>query len=274
MTRSELACYAECPRKHRYQYLDGRVKVVEAAALALGRVYHAALEAWWSSGKDAVALLMETAAGAMDPYDFAKVNAMVKTYDPPELGLSGIEPEKEIEVKIPGLRGVRYRCKVDLYAKEDGLPVIGEWKTTSDDIGSGSVYWLKLMVDSQVLWYCGATGARKIYYGAARKPAIRPRKGEPPEEFGERCEAVIRESPSEYHRLRPVVFTDEEVARGQAELHDWARRCTKEFKWPRNSSSCRGHYGICQYLDVCSGRALLSDDGIYRSKLRMHEELE
>lgn len=274
VTRSELACYAECPKKHRYQYLDGRVRVVESTALALGRVYHGAMEAWWGSGRDSVALLMETARGAMDPYDYAKVSAMVKTYNPVIPKLTNIEPERELEIRVPGIRGVRYRCKLDLLAKENGEVVIGEWKTTSDDIDGYGAYWIRLMVDSQVLWYCNASGARKVYYGVARKPGVRPRKEETPEEFEARCIATIEADYPAYHQFRPLVFTDDEVKQAAVEMHEWARRCVKEYRWPRNTSACRNLYGVCQYLDVCSGRALLSDDGIFRSKLKIHEEME
>ena len=47
ITNSRLTCFRECPRKHKYQYVDGIRPVLDAEALTFGTLMHAALENWW-----------------------------------------------------------------------------------------------------------------------------------------------------------------------------------------------------------------------------------
>ena len=51
------------------------------------------------------------------------------------------------------------------------------------------------------------------------------------------------------------------------------RSCDKAGRWPRYSDSCVTKYGNCPYLDVCTGRANLDDDALFRDKAQQHEEL-
>lgn len=106
--------------------------------------------------------------------------------------------------------------------------------------------------------------------------SARRQTGETPDEYQTRCEAQIIAAQEEFYQFREVHKTPEDIAEAQADLWDQAhmlKSCHQSDMWPRNSGACRGFYGMCKYLDVCTGMARLDDETLFRCKEQSNEEL-
>ena len=295
ITSSSLAKFRECPRRYWFEYELGRVTVRETAAISFGNAWHRAMEAWWIGGPEAAAKSMIEIARDIDVGSAAKIAALLAHYDPPrdEYDVIAVEDAFEVRIQNPdaggrSFYGYRLAGKADvvLRRKETGEVWICDHKTTSSEIVGFGPYWQALQIDAQMANYCLAYNARGFIYDVVRKPGIKLcakdksaalEKGINPEDaYRERVEKVITDDPAVTFQWRPHLRTEEDTAEArrdlwqQVEMH---RACARDGRFPRNSSACVGRYGVCPYLDVCTGRASIDDESLFRCKATRHEEL-
>lgn len=166
--------------------------------------------------------------------------------------------------------------------------LIVEHKTSSEDIGLGSMYWRKLTLDAQISNYL--VGARSlgyepdgVLYDVLRKPALRPLEAnskrarpEGPEEYFERCLANISEKPDYYYQRGVVVRLESEET--DAAFDTWQtaeqiRLSRNSNRWPRNVDSCSQYSRLCDYWPICSGETTTADSIRYE-QVGEHPELE
>ena len=131
--------------------------------------------------------------------------------------------------------------------------------------------------------YALAFGVSEILYDVMRKPAYRfsaadrkatgaddPTELEVASAYQWRVSKIIGENPPEWFQCRSIVKTagDQEQARETLyQLVDDLRRAHRTGAFPMHPCSCRAFYGVCPYLDVCTGRASLDDDGLFRDRV-------
>lgn len=169
-----------------------------------------------------------------------------------------------------------------------GKTLIIEHKTSSEDIGLGSVYWRKLTLDGQVSSYM--VGARSlgyepdgVLYDVLRKTALRPYEvntkrsaPEAPEAFRDRILDDIAKRP-EYYYQRGVVVRLEDEERDAAfdtwQTADQIRVSRHESRWPRNVDACSQYNRLCDYFEVCSGNASIDDTSLF-AQGPAHPELD
>lgn len=182
-----------------------------------------------------------------------------------------------------------------------------EHKTSSEDIGLGSMYWRKLTLDAQISNYL--VGARSlgyepdgVLYDVLRKPALEPYKATPlearkytkptksepvsrlysnqreidetPEEYRDRLLASIAEKPDFYFQRGVVVRLEEEER--DAAFDTWQtaeqiRVARNAGRWPRNVDACSQYNRLCDYWEVCAGETTIDD--IRFEKTPSHPEL-
>ncbi len=184
VTNSALSCYRRCPREYLYSYVQGYRSRQDQEALRIGTLIHVGLELWWK-GSQLADVLMAATHGAADEYEAAKIRVMLIGYDArwsDERGnytLRGVEMEFRAPLRNPET-GAPSRT-FELGGKIDGLLERGilEHKTTSTEIGIGSVYWQKLALNSQVSTYYAGARALGVepdvcVYDVLRKPSLRP----------------------------------------------------------------------------------------------------
>lgn len=165
--------------------------------------------------------------------------------------------------------------------------LVMEHKTSSEDIGLGSMYWRKLTLDAQISNYL--VGARAlghepdgVLYDVLRKPALRPleanskrAKPETPEEYRDRCVASIVEKPDHYFQRGVVVRLESEET--DAAFDTWQtaeqiRLSRNTNRWPRNVDACSQYNRLCDYWAVCSGETVVTDRTRYEES-GAHPEL-
>ena len=270
ITASRMSAFLMCPRKHFYSYEMGLRKAEPSNALRFGSGFHAALEA-----RAKGATPEEAYHTAIDGKDFSEADAAImygliggyyKHYEGKADVIERMYPEVEFSLPIKGSRTFQAAGKIDgLGVLKDGRLTLVEHKTCSEDISAGAPYWERLRFNSQLGQYIlaareGGWNVECVIYDVIRKPAIRQKQNETPEQFGERlledcasrpdfyfarCEVSILESHlHEFEIQREVIckmLLHCKAASRKAEL--------PEYGWIRNVNavSCR----TCEYAPIC-----------------------
>jgi len=183
ITKSRLAAYNLCARYHSYVYNLGYRSILPRELAEWGTLFHAGLDAWWSTYArttaeepplDGMALANALAAfaklrselPALDDTAIAKAEIMMAAYDarwaPTMHEWEVLGVEVEFITTIPGRKRLRVAGKLDklLRRRATGEIFYGEHKTTGADLSAGSTYWSRLRMDPQVSIYFG--GCREL----------------------------------------------------------------------------------------------------------------
>jgi hypothetical protein len=316
LTNSQQKTYRRCAREHFYAYVLGYRSAHEVEALHYGDLVHMGLEAWWSASIDALeSALPAMRPHAVDEYELARAEIMLRGYDvmwcverehyevlavEHEFRAPLINPETGAQSRTFELGG-----KLDVIVRDtrDGLVKLIEHKTTSDDIGAGSDYWLALQLDSQISTYFA--GARAVGFDIAEciydvlgKPSLRPYKATPPEsrkytkegrlyanqrehdetaqEYKLRLAEHVADNPRRYYQRGTVVRLEQEEVDAAHDAWQTAQAIKDALRlnrWPRNADACRRFGKRCPFFDVCCRIATLDDETRYRKVENVHEEL-
>lgn len=207
LTNSCMRVFRRCSREYLYTYQQGYRSAVEAEALRFGSLVHTALEAWWLADDDAARL--DAAIEAMRPhvadeFDLVRAGVLMQGYDArwsgERLDVIAVEAEFRAPLINPetGAASRTYELggKLDVVVRDrsDGLVKLVEHKTTSDDIGIGSDYWKRLMIDPQISTYFAGGKAvghdiAECIYDVIKKPGLRPSAVPLTDEHG--CKIVL-----------------------------------------------------------------------------------
>lgn len=186
VTNSQLTTFRRCQREHDFVYQQGYRSVEDAEALRFGDLWHRGLEALFR-GEGLERAIEVATAGADNPYEAAKLRVLLTGYEArwsmADLGdeVVGVEETFYAPLINPetGHASTKYCLggKLDVRLRRSFM----EHKTTSDDIGMGSLYWRALTLDSQVsTYYAGSrqlgTEPQRCIYDVVKKPTIRPKQ--------------------------------------------------------------------------------------------------
>lgn len=315
LTNSMRSKWNSCHRAFKFSYVDLKRPAVKSEALTFGSAFHQFLENWWKCRDLGIALGAVDAKNLPGIYDFKTLEALAVGYlkrwggeDEGKYETLDVERRFDIPLVNPTTEGVsrtfKLSGKVDgiIREKETGKILLLEHKTTSQDIGPGSDYWLKLPIDGQVSgYYLGAKQfgyeIENCLYDVIRKPTIKPFKATPEEkrkykkdgtiyadqhefdetvdEWFERLSADIAERPDFY-------YARIEVARSETDLEDYlydmwgvAREiadAANSGRYSRNPNGCK-NFGTCEYFDVCTGCASIDDDNLFITETETNPEL-
>lgn len=267
LTNSRLKAKRMCPRYHHFRYVKGYASARKSDALSFGSAFHLGMEHYWRDEPLPLAALLA------DEYDEAALRALLAGYE----ARWAQEDEKyetvavEAEFRTPFIHPVTetenpewlLAGKLDLVIRdrETGEVLVGEHKTSSEDISFGSPYWQRLSLDSQILVY--TVGARALgytnaatLYDVAYKPRQRPRKGESPEAYRARIMAEIAEAPQRYYARCRLTRFPGEVQSALMDAWDWSERMSADMRvgvHPRNPDACFKYGRACEFHDVCVG---------------------
>ncbi|MEN6532741.1 MAG: PD-(D/E)XK nuclease family protein [Bryobacteraceae bacterium] len=198
VTHSQFACARACLRKHYLCYTIGLRPIQSQKPLRFGDNFHIGLEvlktgATRDEAIEAGCAGYEIPPAWADPVEWrveeATVAAMIAghswRYGEDKLEYLSAEQVFEMDLVNPETgrpsRTWKVAGKIDGIVKcPDGRIAVMEYKTTSEDIGPESDYWLRLRCDPQISLYVLA--ARKlgfpvdfVLYDVSRKPSIAPK---------------------------------------------------------------------------------------------------
>lgn len=259
LTASRMTALQRCPFAHFLKYELGLRSSRTSDALRFGSAWHKAMEARAGGADDRQALIASIGdRSEVDEMQVATLSGMLAGYwhhygDDRWL----VKPEIEFCHAMRAGRGAMWAAgKIDGIREMPDCALI-EHKTAGCDIGPDSDYWLRLRGNVQVLQY--VEGARRmgydprcVVYDVARKPAIRLRQGETPEQFGDRLAADTIERPDFYFARREVPILESDLERFRAERAQMAAEILwrrKAGAWPRAVSerTC----ATCEFAEFC-----------------------
>jgi len=288
-------------------YVQGYRLIEDKAELRFGSMLHDGREELWRSGS-LDAAIVAAAAGAADEYEAAKVRVLLTGYaarwgdGPPE---DFVDAEVEFRASLTNPEtGAASRTFV-LGGKIDALMLrrFNELKTTSEDIGPGSIYWRRLTLDPQVsTYYAGAKAlgheVDSCEYDVVRKPALRPLKATPaesrkytkdgrlyaaqrdqdetPAEYEARLTEEVATNPDKYYQRGEVVRLEADEREAQQDAWQLTRAMREDElagRRPRNADACARYGRVCPYFDVCCGTASLEDATRFELVDNVHQEL-
>lgn len=185
LTNSRIKAFRRCQHEHWLTYELGYRPVQDEDALVFGTLMHGALEVYWKGGSAAeiVAFINEHAATPMDAVKATVLmSGYISRWEDDDKNTRAT-PEVEFETPLvnpetcrPSRTFVR-KGKIDVLLDDAYI----EHKSTTADIGTGSTYWKRLILDSQVsTYFAGAkslgVNASRCIYDVIRKPSIRTRE--------------------------------------------------------------------------------------------------
>jgi hypothetical protein len=296
LTSTRLAALRKCLRLHYWRYELGLARIRTATPLRFGGVFHKAMELRHGLfGQDVDTILGSALADYdavpawADPTEWAVERETLEAllaghfwrYQQEPASANGAPPAGNMEFVAVELafelplanpatgavsRTFRLAGKIDgIVRLGDGRLAVLEYKTAGEDIGPDAEYWLRLRCDGQISLYVLAARAlgydvATVLYDVTRKPTIRLRQKETPEQFGERLLADIGERPDFYYQRREIPRLEDELALFRAELWQQAqhlialRRRAALLPDPaaahfRNVG--RMTCGQCEFADLC-----------------------
>ena len=321
LTASRLATFRRCPRQHYLRYELGLSRIRTSDALRIGSAYHKGLEVYALGGGEDEAIRQAcegygTPPEYVEPYDWAIEGVVVEQllrgyfdrYRDDQLNLFEVEDVFQVPLRCGPRRVSR---KFRLAGKRDGLAVLPderlalvEYKTTSEDIGPDSDYWLRLRCDQQIALYVLAArqdgwDVATVIYDAARKPSIQPYRAtpddrrkykadgtlyanqhdfdEPPAMYAQRVFDDIRARPEWYFARREVPILHDELARVETEIWQQSQAildARKHGRWYRNVDRFTCSY--CQFAGICIENSSVENGNIpsgYEKLDDVHPEL-
>jgi len=306
ITNSEMKCRRRCPREHYLSYVLGYRPVVDSEAMRFGTRWHLGMEAWWL-GHGVEAAIAVATDGVEDPYEAAKLTVLLRGYDArwssESFDVVGVEQEFRAPLVNPetgaASRTFELGGKVDVLIR-DGIV---EHKSSSQDVGVGSVYWQKLAMDSQISAYFAGARAlgvepSRCVYDVVKKPQIRPYKATPtesrkytkdgrlyanqrdedesPDDFALRLAEDIVASPDKYYQRGEVIRLEHEEQQYAVDVWQLARAMRDDVRLNahvRNTDACERYGSMCGFFPVCSGSGSLEDQSRYMRVENVHQEL-
>jgi len=116
----------------------------------------------------------------------------------------------------------------------------------------------------------------RLYSGQRLEP-------ETPEEYRQRVREDISADPNGYFQRGDVVRLEEDLDEYRYDTWETAKELRLRQlagnklgikAWPRDPGACERYGGFCDYYDVCTNRASIDDDMLFRTAEKQHEELD
>jgi PD-(D/E)XK nuclease superfamily len=320
LTHSRLSTLRQCQQKERLRYVEGFRPVKTEEALRFGSLMHVGLEAWWMAHKDGhpheanMVAQQAMAESAADEFERVKASELMTAYDlrwKPEMSdleILGVESQFEIPLLNPTTwapsRTYRLTGKVDAVARRrfDNRLLVVEHKTTSEEIGAGEPYWLRLVMDTQLsIYILGAESLSfkidECLYDVIKKPALRPYAATPeaarkftkdgrlyavqhdhdetPQEFGMRLRLELSIDPGRYYSRKPVPRMNSQVEDFLADTWNAATQLRENAgrRAVKNPDACFMFGNRCAYWDACANGLDLSTSPDFYRLADVHPEL-
>lgn len=258
ITTSQVKAFKTCRRLYELQYIELLRPKVESEALTTGSSYHRLVEGILLDKQEQE----NTIPGIMAEQFRSRILPLL-----PKIA----KVEQQFRVKIG--RDNVLMGKIDAIA-EDGTPI--EHKTTSDSVDEKYIH--RLNWDDQVTNYLLALSlerkqiVNKVIYTVIKKPTIRLKQTETPEEYLLRCREWYNDDTEHKVGTFTVTRSKDELAAKQAELIELCKEIKKCKCFYRNPSHCS--IMGCAYAPVCLTYTPEAGAVDFVKKTKKNEELE
>lgn len=287
ISQSGLSTYRKCARRFEFSHVRRMRPVASPEFLTFGSAWHTVREAYWLRGLDASLEAIPTTD--VDIWEQARLAVMARGYHAATRAwLSEVEV---VGVEVPFVHGELHGV-IDAVIRIRGRLWVVEEKTSAQ--APGPSYLSRLEIDPQISIYHDAVTAKYgeapagIWYFVVVKPAHKPKLATPVEERKlTKAGALYANQRAEDETIAEFMarlegemtedrFVRFQVSRLEASLAD-AREDTRHTLeaiqvsrklnlWPRNPDACGDRGYMCPYLAVCTRRANLSDETLFKKE--------
>jgi len=236
-SHTQISQYLRCPRSYRYRYLDGWREKETRAAMAFGRCFEKALDAYFSGEDCTAALFKEWDIFRDVPFEYKKgeswdrlvhqgVHLLQRFAQDDRIKIH--RPEQDLQVKmVRSLLGDNeFVAYLDAVGELDGTRCLIDWKTTTSRYAEEPAGLLSL--DPQMICYSWISGIRDVAL------VVFVRKSLPEIQYLKA--SITDEQQREYGRL--VDATIGQIQSGQFPSHSGIR-------FPQNGCVSCPHLGLC-----------------------------
>ena len=318
-TQSRGRARRRCAMLEHRKYVQGWRPKESPDPAYFGTCFHWGMEGWWNpkhQGDEKLAKALERVAGtARSDVEQIRLEVILTAYHERWIGdvtnwkILGIEETFVAPLRNPetGRMSQTWELggKMDVVAQyiHNQRNYVVEHKTTSDDLGDETDYWLKLMMDPQASqYYVGADYTGYDVYGILYdvvvktrhkpgrvNPKARRRKDESDESWAERSRMetldefrtrLLEHYRENLHKLiqrKPIARTHEELADFLKDAwHDAqaAHQAHRNEVHPRNPDACNDYHRLCEYFGSCALGEQLEQDERFEQTDWVHPELK
>ena len=282
VSHSSLADFNKCKRYYKLRHMDLLFPKIKKSALRFGGIFHASVERMYKTGElqsslshieEEISKVDTTFFGQKDHSDLewsktvlvAASKAWFSRFYLSDLekGVEVIQLERKyrgLPIYNPssGYKSIKATLSFisDMVVRRpDGLYLV-EYKTAAK---IGDDYIAELDIDHQVstyIFYLEMKLKEKIQgilYRVLKKPGIRLRKKETPDQFLQRLESKFEGESKDYLIEYPLFRSRGEIKEFTKDLWDetqYLLSALRTKRWPRNTQSCV-MYGRCEYFPLC-----------------------
>ncbi len=288
LSHSRRAVYRKCAKAYQLHYLRGVRRKGRPTYFAFGSAVHKGIQRWYDglptkgiAGKVFKEEIDYSRLDAQAQNDLgieqAKAQGIIEGYQKFYASdltrfkkhISESEDKVDLDVAAKHFEGTEFnKCTymgyIDcLVQEESGDWWIKETKTTGDDIDDflQLAKWNAQLCGYMVLAHrILGVWPRGVLYDIIKKTQIRQRTSKKPETLGmfqQRCYKLYSEQGAEKN-----LFRREQVLFNPRDIKIWKRQTIFEAedildshrrkRFPMNYESCKGKYGVCNKLPICS----------------------
>ncbi len=277
--------FKDCPRKLFFRYVAGiDIIAPDSPARAIGRAFHSALEGvrLGTDLDEAIKQAKEDLEHDLSLMEMAdvdlmshliKLSAYVKGYmlrfnDDSQRWLT--EHRVAVGNELGFIDGLRLGVDID-------EPIMVEDKTCSVFAQYMDFY---LPHSEQLLNYLrllnkeGTYKVSQIFYRETKKTTSKKNKKEDWDDFAARMHELYIGSGDKYRQtivtipMTAIKQYDREVKVLDIEIINKLNNADRLNEWPRNSSSCHGKFGACDFLPACGGCDAMDELYMKRSEFK------
>lgn len=166
---SQIRCYATCPLRYRYQYLDGWREQPKRAALWFGRAFEQALGAYFSGGDAGKRWAAAWGEYRHEKLEYTAGDSWQSMLQQGQALLACFMRDHRVQVADPShlqlrleraVEGARFVAYLDAIGRLDGARAVLDWKTTSQRYPEAPDGLLAL--DPQLICYAWMSGIRRV----------------------------------------------------------------------------------------------------------------
>jgi len=273
---SDAEMFARCPEEYNLRRVLGVVEDGYSSALAIGGAMHVAGAALREGrGTDSALLLahaelLKRGAGSLTPdevaWEAARLDVLVMGYIERWSGDMVKHCVSEVHMIAPLINpatGHKSRTFV-LAGTVDGLILDGgawhlyEMKSTSDTLDETESYLregIQIPVYDELAFRARGIEPQSNVVDLIKKPVVRKRKDESPQEWAKRCMVDYREQPDRFFRRVELPVEESRIRWAMSAMWRTAEQIRESrrngFIALRGWSCCKKAYGWCRFKSLC-----------------------
>lgn len=266
LSNSALADFISCRRLAQLKWIEKWEPLYTSTALLYGELVHKGLELFYKGGHweaelieffDAYFTKMVSKNPSAENLDWKEIYSYVsgairgyaRLHKREEFKIIGTE----LDLSAPTDR-CTYTGTIDLLVEVNGELVVIDHKTASSfDERFMTLYYTSKQAKGYgwLVWKNFGRVPSQLVFNMIRKPRIRLKKTETPDEFSSRIETVYVSEHGEYYQSLPIPYSEADANDFEIFLNGVASEIRHDTNYYPNGQWCNARFA-CPYIPICA----------------------